>query len=161
MPSVLQDWVMDIPYMQQSVLLSAMRNADGVEKGHPSKDIIRWYRRCVVVSAFDGRALTDPQEPGGGSYTGPVADIEAAADAFIVARDGMQLHYYSHTMHAFQILGYQHPDSEIRAFWRRLYVRMCEALHVWPESDPQMNERLGDNEAGWRAREDKCGGCST
>jgi hypothetical protein len=161
MPSVLQKWVHDIPYMQQSVLMSAMRNADGVEKGHPSKELIRWYRRCVVVSAFDGRALTHPAEPGGGSYTGPVENVNEAADAFIRARDGMALHYYSHAMHAFQILGAHHPDDQTRIFWQQIYERMCHALHVWPETPAQLNERLGDSEGGWRAREDKSGGCST
>lgn len=158
---VIQDWVCRLPFMQQSVLLSAMRNADGVEKGHPSKDIIRWYRRCVVKSAFDGRALTDPREPGGGSYTGPVEDVEEALDAFIRARDGMMLHYFSHAMHAFQIVAVHHPDPHISLFWHRAYVRMVHALHLIPESADMMNRRLGDNEADWKAREDPAGGCST
>lgn len=161
MPCVLQDWVQNIPFMQQSVLLSAMRNADMVEKGHPSKDLIRWYRRCIVLSAFDGRALTDPREPGGGSYTGPVDDIDKAADDFLRARDGMSLHYYAHSMHAFEILGYQHPNDEIRAFWNNVYVRMANALHLWPEDISEMNDRLGDSETGWREREDAAGGCTT
>jgi hypothetical protein len=161
MPSVLQDWVMELPYMQQSVLLSAMRNADGVEKGHPSKDLIRWYRRCVVISAFDGVALIYPNSPGGGSYTGPVEDVNLAVDNFIRARDGMQLHYYAHTMHAFEIIGYKHPIDWIRKFWYNVYVRMCEALHCWPETEEQLNNRLGDSIEGWKAREDGASGCST
>lgn len=161
MPSVLQSWVHDLPFMQQSVLLSAMRNADMVEKGDPSKELIRWYRRCVVLSAFDGRALTDPYSPGGGSYTGPIRDLGEAQDAFLRARDGMSLHYYAHAMHAFQILGYKHPDPEIQLGWRHVYYRMVEALHVWPETPQQLDERLGDNVEGWKAREDKAGGCTT
>lgn len=161
MPAVTQEWTHELPYMQQSVLLSAMRNADGVEKGHPSKDLIRWFRRCVVLSAFDGRALTDPSEPGGGSYTGPVEDIERAADDFIRARDGMELHYFSHAMHAFQIIGAHHPDETIRQFWWSVYRRMAHALHLWPEMATELNKRLGDTPEGWKAREDRAGGCST
>lgn len=161
MPAVTQPWTHEIPFMQQSVLLSALRNEDGVEKGHPAKALIRWFRRCVVLSAFDGRALTDPTEPGGGSYTGPVENIEAAADDFLRARDGMALHYYAHAMHAFQIIAVHHPDDEIAEFWGRVYTRMAHALHLWPEMANQMNARLGDNPEGWKAREDRAGGCST
>lgn len=161
MPSVFQEWVHDLPYMQQSVLMSAMRNADMVEKGHSSKDLIRWYRRCVVRSAFDGRALTTPQEPGGGSYTGSVADEHQAADDFIRARDGMSLHYYAHSMHAFEIVGYHHPNLNIRNFWYEVYLRMAFALHLRPESKQEMNRRLGDNPETWKAMEDRAGGCST
>lgn len=159
--SVLQDWVCRLPFMQQSVLLSAIRNEDCVEKDDPSKDLIRWYRRCVLISAFDRRALTDPRAPGGGSFTGPIDDINAAADAFIRRRDAMSLHYYAHAMHAFQIVGYKHPINTIAAFWESVYVRMANALHLYPEYSVQMDARLGDDVAGWKAREDKAGGCST
>lgn len=165
--SVLQDWVTELPLMQQSVLLSAMRNADGVRKGHPQKGLVRWYRRCVVISAFDGRVIYNPWELGGGSYAGPSIPavrkltpdewpglMVPIVDAFIDARDEMNLHYFAHTMHAFQILGYKHPDDVIRRFWLHVYIRMVECLHLWPEDMEAMNLRLGDNEAGWQARSD-------
>lgn len=162
MPSVFQEWVHDLPFMQQSVLMSAMRNADMVEKGHPSKDLIRWYRRCTVLSAFDRKALDDPHAPGGGSYTGPIqVKLDQAHDAFLRARDGMSLHYYAHAMHAFQILGYKHPNENVRIGWRDVYLRMVNALHLHPESKEEMNLRLGDMQAAWKDREDCAGGCST
>lgn len=162
MPSVMQPWTQELPLMQQSVLMSAMRNADMVEKGHPSKEIIRWYRRCVVLSAFDQKILTDPFSPGGGSYTGPISGtLEEAHDAFIKARDGMSLHYYAHSMHAFEILGYHHPNAFHRKGWNSLYVRMAHALHLWPESKKDMDSRLGDTPEGWKEREDPAGGCTS
>ena len=91
--------------MQQTVLISAIRGPDGVAKGHRLKPLLRWYRRCIVLSAFDGRALTDPNEPGGGSFTGPLGiTLETAVDDFIKSRDEMTLHYYGHAMHAFEII---------------------------------------------------------
>lgn len=160
MPSVLNDWVHDLPYMQQSVLLSAIRNSDGVEKFHPQKQLLKWYRRCVLRSAFDGRTLTLPDEPGGGSFTGPVDDLGFALDNFVTARDGMSLHYYAHAMHAFEILGYKHPDPVIRKFWYSAYSRMAHAMHLWPESQMEMDNRLGDNETGWQLRNDPAATCS-
>lgn len=67
-----QQWVCQIPIMQQSVLFAAIRAPDGIRKNHPVKVLMRWYRRCVLLSAFDKRALTDPFFPGGGSFTGPL-----------------------------------------------------------------------------------------
>lgn len=160
MPSVLNDWVHDLKYMQQSVLLSAIRNSDGVEKFHPQKILLKWYRRCVLKSAFDGRELTKADEPGGGNFTGPVTDIDNALDHFLMARDGMSLHYFAHAMHAFEILGYKHPDDAIRHFWHRAYVRMAHALHLYPETEAQMDERLGDGMPGWMARNDPSATCS-
>jgi hypothetical protein len=159
--TVLQDWVCRLSFMQQSVLLSAIRNEDCVEKDDPSKGLIRWYRRCVLISAFDRRALIDPTTPGGGSFTGPIDDIKAAADAFIRRRDAMSLHYYAHAMHAFQIVGYKHPISTIAAFWESVYVRMAHVLHLFPEKARELDARLGDDIDGWKAREDEAGGCST
>jgi hypothetical protein len=160
MPSVLQPWVHDLKYMQQSVLLSAIRNADGTAKFHKQKALTKWFRRCVLLSAFDGRTLSTPSEPGGGSFTGPVADIAKALDDFIDSRDEMSLHYYAHAMHAFEILGYKHPDDQIAAFWLTAYTRMAAALHLWEETEEQLDDRLGDAMSGWVARNDPSSTCS-
>lgn len=160
MPSVLNDWMHDISFMQQAVLLAMVRNADGIGKHHPQKELIKWYRRCILKSAFDQAQLWSPTTPGGGSFTGPVADIEAALDQFIWARDEMTLHYFLHAMHAFQILGYHYPLEEHREFWHRAYMRMVDACHLMPESKELMDMRLSDNPDEWMAREDCMGGCT-
>lgn len=162
-----QDWVCSLSIMQQSVLFAAIRNADGVEKRHASKGLLRWFRRCILLSAFDQRALTNPNEPGGGSFTGTLSNtdgwewtLEQAADFFIDARDGMTLHYFAHAMHAFEIVGYKHPDPDIRGYWNGVYVRMAHALHLFPESEAQLDRRLCDNEDTWRERNDPSTTCS-
>lgn len=66
-----QEWVTRLSIMMQSVLFAAVRAPDGLRKDHPVKVIMRWYRRSVLVSAFDGKPLDDPFSPGGGSFTGP------------------------------------------------------------------------------------------
>lgn len=71
MKNVLQDWVSELPLMQQTVLLTAIRGPDGVRKDHVSKLVLRWLRRCILVSAFDKCVLTNPYDERGGSFTGP------------------------------------------------------------------------------------------
>jgi hypothetical protein len=173
---VQQPWVMEIPLMQQSVLFAAIRAPDGIRKNHPVKVLMRWFRRCVVLSAFDKRALTDPFEPGGGSFTGPFerhhaeaayhrsihpADWMQAQEAFFDNLRGVYLdsvdelphHFQLHFMHAAQIVGVHHFDADIRKWWNDFYFMIVADAHLLPEPPEEMNMRLSDNSAEWRARE--------
>lgn len=69
--SALQPWVMELTIMQQSVLMSALRGPDTLPKNHTAKLLLRWYRRCVLISAFDGQPIMNPYYEHGGSFTGP------------------------------------------------------------------------------------------
>lgn len=166
MKSVLQDWITDLPIMQQSVLLCAIRGMDGLPKKHPSKPLLRWYRRCVLNSAFDGRALLNPFEIGGGSFTGPSykhddyhdwstsEEMKEVVDNFLNDRDEYNLHFFMHFVHASEIIGYQHPDSTIAIWWHNLYIRLVHSLHLNIETKQEMEKRLSDNENNWLERSD-------
>lgn len=167
MPSVLQPWTENIPMMQQTVLLTAIRGPDGLPKYHPAKFLLRWYRRCVLLSAMDGKALTDPVTKNGGSFTGPSLDwtsaegtpawevgMDAIVGSYLKELDGVPHHFHMHLMHAIEIVGYKHPDLRIANWWQSVYVRMAHDLHLWPETREQMDERLGDSREGWLKRAD-------
>jgi hypothetical protein len=158
MPSVIQDWAESLTYMQQSVLIAAVRGPDGIEKNHPVKVLCRWLRRSFLISAFDRRALTDPYEPGGGSFTGPcqneaVRDLDHALNLYLENVDRIPHHFQLHFMHAAEILGYKHPILSTRQWWRRCYESIVNDAHLMPESEQAMDKRLGDRERDWRARE--------
>lgn len=150
MPSVLQDWVMNLPRMQQGVLLSAVRAHDGLPKEHPLKVLLRWYRRCILISAYapEGPLLDPYTDDHGGSFTGPWprdATFREVAAAVIRSVDETNIHYLMHLIHAIEILGYQHPDVDICAEWRRLYESFVDDFHLYPESEARMNRRLCDD----------------
>ena len=163
---VTQGWVHSIPMMQQSVLLAAIRGPDGLAKyGGGAKMLLRWYRRCVLLSAMDRRVLRDPLEPNGGSFTGPSLEGEDDQDHwsdrmqvhvndYLRQVDALPHHYQMHFVHAAEILGYKHPDAEIRFFWNRLYERLVHDFHLWPETEEQLDSRLGDTRSGWLQRAD-------
>lgn len=158
MPSVLQDWVHDLTFMQQSVLISSVRGPDGIRKDHPVKVLCRWLRRSFLLSAFDRRALTDPYEPGGGSFTGPcrtndVKNLDHAMELYFRSIDELPHHFQLHLMHAAEILGYKHPDLVVRAWWNIFYRQIVKDAHLYPESEEQMDYRLGDKEKQWREGE--------
>lgn len=163
---VTQDWTHRISMMQQSVLLAAVRGPDGTAKyGGGAKMLLRWFRRCVLLSAMDGRVLANPIEPNGGSFTGPSLEGEDELDPwyermqehvndYLRQVDALPHHYQLHFMHAIEICGYKHPDDLIRGFWHLLYLRLVNELHLHPESKAEMDARLGDTRAGWLQRAD-------
>lgn len=165
--NVLQPWLANLPMMQQTVLLTALRGPDGTPKyGGGAKMLLRWYRRCVLLSALDGKVLTDPIEPNGGSFTGPsLIDgpddeepwsdrMQAHVNDYLRNVDALPHHYQMHFLHAVEILGYKHPDHTIRFFWKQLYLRLVNDFHLWPETEEQMDLRLGDSREGWLKRAD-------
>lgn len=175
--NVLQEWVSEIPMMQQTVLLTAVRGPDGVTKYHPSKYLLRWYRRCLLLSAMDGRTIEDPYEENGGSFTGPtmkcyvtpdgvgycytplavdgvkcdtvVQALDITATEYIKSLDAVPHHYQLHFMHAVEILGYKHPRSDIRKWWNTLYERLVNDMHLRSEPENDLDQRLGDSRDQW------------
>lgn len=177
--SVLQDWVMELPFMQQTVLLTAIRGPDGIRKDHPTKVLCRYLRRCILISAFEGKPILDPYEKGGGSFTGPcrqhetlayfaspsgdklsfrtvlrVRDLEHALELYLRTVDEIPHHFQLHLMHAAEIIGYKHSHAASRRWWASFYLAVVNDAHLHPETEEQMDKRLGDNESNWRAREE-------
>lgn len=149
--------------MQQTVLLAAIRGPDGLPKYGSVKMLLRWYRRCVLLSAMDGKVLSDPCSDNGGSFTGPSLGVpitfwetgmDTHADQYMRELDAIPHHFQMHFMHATEILGYKHPELRTRKWWHTLYVRLVNDMHVHPESEAALDERLGDSRSGWLKRAD-------
>lgn len=162
--TVLQDWVGSLSFMQQTVLMTAVRGPDGVPKYGPTKMLLRWYRRCILLSAMDRSVLFTPQEHGGGSFTGPSLQIMFGSDwrdrmdeivgDYLRELDAIPHHFQLHLLHAIEILGYKHPDGQIRRWWLGTYQRLVHDMHLWPETEEQMDRRLGDSREQWLERND-------
>jgi hypothetical protein len=168
---VLQPWVLGLPFMQQTVLLTAVRGPDGVPKYGPTKMLLRWYRRCILLSAMDGVVLSKPYLHGGGSFTGPSyeacseaiaemlghdwrASMDEVVGEYLRELDAIPHHFQLHLLHAVEIAGYKHPDDLVRAWWRRTYERLVHDMHLWPETEEQLDRRLGDSREQWLERND-------
>lgn len=180
MPSVLLPWVNNLPMMQQSVLMAAIRAPDGLRKDHPVKVIMRWYRRCVLYGAFEQLEFITPFEKGGGSFTGPFAfehavdmglvdpgdhmaweseddqweTFDKTREVYLRCVDEMPHHFQLHLMHAAEIIGYHHPDLVKQKWWRQFYYTVVNDMHLFPEDQTAMDKRLGDNETHWHDREE-------
>ena len=164
---VTQEWTHGLKLMQQTVLLTAIRGPDGVGKYHPSKYMLRWYRRCVLLGALDQNVFDNPYDPRGGSFTGPsygegtslshdwTGPMQKVFDNYLRSLDELPHHFQLHFMHAVEIVGYKHPDPAIRFWWHYVYRELVNDMHLEPESEEQMDYRLGDSEGQWRARSSK------
>lgn len=171
--SVIQDWACALPFMQQSVLIAAVRGPDGIRKDHPVKVLCRYLRRSFLICAFDGKVRWSPYEEGGGSFTGPLhlqvmetpdgreirepgefyGHLDGYVGIYLRHVDELPHHFQLHLMHAAEILGYKHPDSDVRGFWATLYRAIVKDAHLNPETVEQMDRRLGDREDSWREGE--------
>jgi hypothetical protein len=139
MTSVLQDWVQNLTFMQQTVLLTAVRGPDNIPKYGPTKYLLRWYRRCILRSSLDnGMVIDNPwRDDVGGSFMGPSitrsnstpylytfgaqacgSDRDTWEDAmddvvssYLREVDALPHHFQLHFMHAVEIVGYKHPGT--------------------------------------------------
>jgi len=54
-------------------------------------------------------------------------------------------HWYSHAMHALEIIGYKHPNLALRQMAHVLYQGMVHNLHLNIETEKQMDKRLTED----------------
>lgn len=153
--SVFQPWVEELTFMEQSVLITAVRGPDGIPKDHIVKVLLRWYRRCILYSAFGHEIITNPYKEGGGSFTGPcTTSLDTAVDGYLRSVDEVPHHFQLHFMHAAEILGYKHSTKHIADWWYNFYCKIVNDAHLNIETKEQMEYRLGDNEKQWSEKEE-------
>jgi len=145
MSHVVREWVSELTWKQQCVLLCACRGVDGFPKNHVSKPLTRMFRQTIVKCA-DTRTLDNSHSFMSGGLLDP-----HVADAFMNFQlDSYPMHWLLHFAHAIEIMGYKHPDLDTRTYWMHLYVRIVRSLHLNPETEEQLDFRLQD---GCRERE--------
>jgi len=127
------DWLSDLSFKQQTVLLSALRGCDTADKYDLSKTFIRKLRGTIIHDAC----------PSGGDF---MEDNVSSDDIYLFTKslDKYPFHFLIHFIHACEIVGYFHPDARVREWWRNLYYTFVAAFHMSPESKEDCNYRLRD-----------------
>lgn len=148
MPAVLPLWIAGLALQQQSVLLLALRGPDGQPKHTPFKPLLRAYRGTILMAAKYGRMLEYGEKADSFMSLDEFADIELWGKRVMEfledAADGSVLHHYTHFMHGVQILGYKHPEYAFRNRWAPVYLAFVDRLHLMPETEERMDQRLSD-----------------
>jgi hypothetical protein len=131
--SVFKAWIFKLSYRMQAVLVLALRGCDGRGKEDNAK---------AVTRALRGLILNQTDSTNGFSNQTGVPD-KAKADAWLEDLDAYPLHFVMHTIHAAEIVGYKCPKEGIAQFWLNFYLRSVKALHLMPETEAQLDVRLG------------------
>lgn len=144
MKSVLQDWVMELPLREQGTLLTAVRGCDDEPKTWVSTGVA--YSPGRRLTAFIRYCFMNPADKREIDYAEGSFFRSEPPYPFKPSEFGhLPQHWYSHAMHALEIIGYRHPDNllKLRAFG--MYHEMVKNLHLNIENFEQMVERLSED----------------
>lgn len=141
--SVLQDWVMVLPLREQGTLLTAVRGCDDEPKQwtsrgvaeSPGRRITAYVRWCFMNPA-------DPREvdiPGAFFQSQPPSPFKPSEFGHLPQ------HWYSHVMHALEVVAYRHPDRHVAGRALLLYTAMVENMHLNVETPDEFAERLSED----------------
>lgn len=144
MNSVLQNWVMELPLREQGTLLTAVRGCDSEPKQwsstgvaySPGRRITAYIRWCFMNPA-DEREVDF--EEGSFFQSKPPSPFKPSEFGHLPQ------HWYSHIMHALEIIGRRHPDENVGNTALDLYLSMVHSLHLNPETHSQMITRLSED----------------
>lgn len=138
MPSVLQDWVMELPLRHQGTLLAIVRNCDSQPKrpyNEPVRQLTAYLRWSFMVPA-DQREVDIP-----GAFMASIPP-----NGFKPSDLGhLPQHYYAHLIHALEVVAYHHPVDYVASVCRRIYFDMVHNLHLNVETKSGMEYRLTED----------------
>lgn len=143
--SVLQDWVMDLPLREQGTLLTAVRGCDLAPKEwDETGSYVRETpeRRLTAFIRFAFMKPADPREvdiPGAFFQSSPPKTLKVSALGHY------PLHWYSHVMHALEVIGYRHPIDPVRQAALGCYLQLVKNLHLRHECYEDFYTRLSED----------------
>lgn len=139
MSMVFKDWVIELPWRMQSVLMTATRGPDGPVRYPDIKVLNRWIRDKLFNDADPSNPfIMHPDDP----------DVLLIIEQLGKELEYTTVHYYCHVVHALEIIAYEHPVYDVQDAAYRLYYELGPVLmHMKPELKHEHWERLGPTEA--------------
>lgn len=136
MPSRLQVWVENIPTRMQGTLILGLRGPD-THTAPGIKVICRWLRGL----AFKPGNPTEFKTFMGGT---PPRIVEK--DSVAKELEFCSQHFYSHLMHALEVVAYRHPSEDVATHAFGLFQDMTGLMHLPVESRQDFEHRLRELE---------------
>ena len=149
--SVLQAWVMELPLRFQGSLVTAIRGCDTAPKFPlpPDSTYVAENGRAIgaerELTAFLRWCVMNPADPREVDIPGAFFQSHPPTDWKPSQFGHYPEHWYAHLMHAYEIVGYEHPNANIRAAGNHIYLRFVYNLHLMPESRERLWERLTED----------------
>jgi hypothetical protein len=130
---VLQDWVSNVGYKMQSILISGLRAPD--QKTKATKKCIRWLRARCQINA----------DPAKESYMETVFPDDIMIDAAMDELEYCPVHYVHHFADSMAVLGYHHPDPNVCKTALKIHNLVAvELFHFHPETKEEFLIRHED-----------------
>lgn len=135
---------MMLPLREQGTLMTAVRGCDDEPKQwsstgvsySPGRRLTAFIRWCFMVPA-DIREV-DSQE---GAFM-----MSTPPHPFKPSEFGhLPQHWYSHAMHALEVIAYRHPELHIAGKAFNLYKAMVYNMHLEIENAAQFEKRLSED----------------
>lgn len=133
--SVVQLWVVEnCSWKEQTVLFTALRGPDF--NGSPEvKLIIRWMRSAVLKNAAPKKRFMKEVD------FRRIAELDEENPRLFGM---MTLHWFTHIMHAMEIIAYRCTNEDIRVVAEQAYEDLVRTCHLNPERNDQLTARLKD-----------------
>lgn len=134
--SVLHDWMLELPFTQQALLMLSLRGPDGITKYSGAKAVIHYMRGVVLRPAYPDFMEMD------GFMRIDYENFLETENAFFVDTDLYPMHFLMHLIHAAEVIGYKHPNMVIRSYWHSFYDKACNCFHMHMEKEEELDNRL-------------------
>lgn len=135
---------MELPLREQGTLLTAVRGCDVEPK--------LWDAHGAVIDTVARRltgfirwAFMNPADPREVDLNGAFFQSQPPHPFKASALGHLPLHWYSHAMHALEVIAYRHPDDMVAIRAIDLYESMAHSLHLNTEKPDQMFSRLSED----------------
>lgn len=137
--SVIHDWISELPFQQQALLMTGMRGPDNSSKHNIAKFIIR-YLRCVVLKPAGNWNQTNNNNFMWGEWQ----LFEGYTNDFWDSHDEYPHHFIMHLIHCAEVIAYKHPVIGMRILWHNFYIQACDSMHMQAETEKAFDNRLND-----------------
>jgi len=71
-------------------------------------------------------------------------EFERSFDLLLKDIDSYPVHFILHLVHAFEVVGFYHNETDTKNLFNKLYKKACSTFHMKPENKIEFDERLAD-----------------
>lgn len=135
MPSIIANWISDLPYKQQALLFMSLRNCDIVDFDDPSRILIHEIRKVIFKSSIPVQDIDEI------SKENEDRDFRKLVIKVCINSNKYPMNFYKSLAITSAILGYHHPEFKIKKRWFDVYVKLAQKLNLHIESIEDLNLR--------------------
>jgi len=139
--SVVHDWIAELPFTQQAVLMLTLRGPDGLPKVCSTKALLFYIRGVVLKPAYPGLENVGEYIPDSFMRI-DFENFDATSAQYFNSVDEYPHHFIMHLVHAAEIIGYNHPNEFWAGKFLHFYKYACKSLHMTPETKEELFKRL-------------------